>query len=103
MQNNQNNVISSNNAIVSTTIASGSITTGPLMVPNTSSVNWVPQKTYWRGICLDDELPELINTKKQFNALKNLLIQKGILTEQEIDDAINAMELMDEMTKDCEK
>ena len=97
--NTQNNPIPSNN--ISATILPGSVTTGNLVTSTiTSVVNWTPQKTYWNNICLDDELPKLIKTQKQFDVLKNILIQKGILTEEEIDDAINAMELMDEMIKE---
>lgn len=72
------------------------------------SLNPVGQKFYAKVSVgeIDDvekELKEAQKIKKQFNALSTILIQKGILTEKEINECIEAMEVMDKLSETIEK
>jgi len=60
----------------------------------------IPQRLFVDDMDIGQELQEARKIKKQFNALYKLLIQKGIFSEQEIEDLINATDLMDEMSKE---
>ena len=80
------------------------ITSYPSVTANLSTQSISTGKTYFydgaKEICLTDLIIDLKNKSRQVDCLTKILIQKGILTEEEINDVIASLDVMEKITKE---
>jgi len=100
-----NNILSSTSLgigsnINTTTINSSTINTNSYVLQSSTSANKVKFNDGTKWVDLTDLLQDLNKKARQFDCLTKILIQKGILAEEEINDMLASFDVMDKISEE---